>query len=230
MLSIEPTNKYKIILIGDTNVGKTNFLHRFSQNIFDENLQKTVGIQLTKKTLLINNKVIEMNILDTGGDPKSRPITNFYLQGAIGYFLFYDITNLLTYNSLPRYLEEIRQFSDKNSIIMIIGTKCDMKNERVIFALDAYEFARREKLTFFETSSKLGINISEIFSNFLYQVEKCQKLRNTIEDDRPKAFKTKVFDYFFFLKDKIQRKSDQIQTSISVPDAVDDDADLENPA
>lgn len=135
---------FKIVLIGDSAVGKSQLLSRFARNEFSLDSKATIGVEFQTRTLMIDHKTVKAQIWDTAGQERYRAVTSAYYRGAVGAMLVYDITKRQTFDHLSRWLEELRGHADSNIIIMLIGNKCDLGNLRAVPIDDAKEFAQRE--------------------------------------------------------------------------------------
>ncbi|KAK1386659.1 RAB GTPase-like [Heracleum sosnowskyi] len=161
---------FKIVLIGDSAVGKSQLLARFSRNEFSLDSKATIGVEFQTKTLLVDNKTVKAQIWDTAGQERYRAVTSAYYRGAVGAMLVYDITKRQTFDHMARWLEELRSHADKNIIIMLIGNKSDLKSLRAVPTEDAQEFAERENLYFMETSALEATNVESAFLNALKEI------------------------------------------------------------
>ena len=161
---------FKIVLIGDSAVGKSQLLARFARNEFSIDSKATIGVEFQTKTLLINDKTVKAQIWDTAGQERYRAVTSAYYRGAVGAMLVYDITKRQTFDHMARWLEELRAHADKNIVIMLIGNKCDLGSLRAVPTEDAQEFAERENLYFMETSALEATNVESAFLNALKEI------------------------------------------------------------
>ena len=163
---------YKIIIIGDTAVGKSNILTRYSKNEFSENTRSTVGVELGVKFIKVKGINTKIQIWDTAGQERYRSITSSYYKGSHGCFIVYDITNESSFNNVEKWYEHVQKEAGKNISIILVGNKCDLENERKITKEKGQEKAKNLKCAFFETSALSGVNISEIFeelTNNIYE-------------------------------------------------------------
>ena len=163
---------YKIIIIGDTAVGKSNILTRYSKNEFSENTRSTVGVELGVKFIKVKGINTKIQIWDTAGQERYRSITSSYYKGSHGCFIVYDITNESSFNNVEKWYEYLQKEAGKNISIILVGNKCDLENERKIKKEKGQEKAKNLKCAFFETSALSGVNISEIFeelTNNIYE-------------------------------------------------------------
>ena len=163
---------YKIVIIGDTNVGKSNILSRYLTNEFTSNTKSTVGVELGIKFLKIKNTSTKIQIWDTAGQERYQAITSSYFRGSDGCFIVYDITNETSFNNIEKWFDKIHEENDKEIPVIIVGNKCDLENERKISTEKAKEKAQNLKCAFYETSALKAINIEQIF----------EELVNTIYD------------------------------------------------
>ena len=160
----------KIILVGDSGVGKTNILSRFARNLFNPNSKATIGVEFATKTLEINGKVVKAQIWDTAGQERYRAITNNYYKGTKGALMLYDITSSISFESTPRWLKELRDNTDVDLPIMLIGNKCDLEDQRSVSTNEAVQFAEKEGFSFMETSAADGKNVDEAFTALIKNV------------------------------------------------------------
>ena len=154
---------YKIIIIGDAAVGKSNILTRLTRNEFSENTKSTVGVELGVKFIKVKGVNTKIQIWDTAGQERYRSITSSYYKGSHGCFIVYDITNETSFENVERWYEYVQREAGKNISIILVGNKCDLENERKISKEKGQEKAKNLKCAFFETSALSGVNISQIF-------------------------------------------------------------------
>ena len=156
---------YKVLLLGDTNVGKTCFLFKYTDNIFHENHIATIGLDYrVKKIKLKNGKEISLQIWDTAGQDRFRAITKNYYKGAHGIVLIYDITNNQTFENVSKWVNQIHEEVSLNVVIFLAGNKIDLEEKREISYEIGEKLAKELGCTFFEASAKTGVNIDEIFN------------------------------------------------------------------
>ncbi|KAI7748405.1 hypothetical protein M8C21_008159 [Ambrosia artemisiifolia] len=168
---------FKVVLIGDSSVGKTQLLARFTKNEFRVDSKATIGVEFQTQTLVIDQKTVKAQIWDTAGQERYRAVTSAYYRGALGAMLVYDMTKRQTFEHMTRWLEELRGHADKNIVIMLIGNKCDLASLRAVPVEDAQEFAERENLCFMETSALESTNVESAFLTALTEIYKitCKK-------------------------------------------------------
>ncbi|CAI9782773.1 unnamed protein product [Fraxinus pennsylvanica] len=161
---------FKIVLIGDSAVGKSQLLARFARNEFNLESKATIGVEFQTKTLVIDNKTVKAQIWDTAGQERYRAVTSAYYRGAVGAMLVYDMTKRQSFDHIARWLEELRGHADKNIVIMLIGNKCDLGTLQAVPTEDAQEFAERENLYFMETSALEKTNVESAFMTILTEI------------------------------------------------------------
>jgi Ras-related protein Rab-1A len=154
---------FKILLIGNSNVGKSSLFIRFVDNEWKENFIPTIGVDFKIKSIKIDNKTIKLQIWDTAGQERFKSILSSYYKGANGILLLYDITNINSFKNLSSWLIEIEKNSTKNVKKILIGNKCDLNELRKISTNQGKEFADTYNMKFIETSAKNNININECF-------------------------------------------------------------------
>merc|ERR1712032_667118 len=145
---------FKLLLIGDSGVGKTCILFRFSDDAFNTTFISTIGIDFKIKTIDINGKRVKLQIWDTAGQERFHTITTSYYRGANGIMLVYDITNAKSFDNIHNWLRNIEQHASEDVEKMLLGNKCDMEDKRVIPKQRGEMLAREHGIKFFETSAK----------------------------------------------------------------------------
>jgi len=161
---------FKVVLIGDSGVGKSNLLSRFTRNEFNLESKSTIGVEFATRTVQTDGKVIKSQIWDTAGQERYRAITSAYYRGAVGALLVYDISKRITYENVPRWLKELRDHADENIVIMLVGNKRDLRHMRAVTTDEAKEFAEQNKLFFIETSALDSTNVEAAFKRILSEI------------------------------------------------------------
>ncbi|KAH7519446.1 hypothetical protein FEM48_Zijuj08G0037000 [Ziziphus jujuba var. spinosa] len=161
---------YKVVVIGDSAVGKTQILSRFAKNEFCLDSKSTIGVEFQTRTVTIKGKVIKAQIWDTAGQERYRAVTSAYYRGALGAMLVYDITKRQTFDHVARWVEELRAHADNSIVIMLIGNKADLVDLRAVPTEDALEFAEDQGLFFSETSALNGDNVDTAFFKILEEI------------------------------------------------------------
>ncbi|KJH45654.1 Ras family protein [Dictyocaulus viviparus] len=151
---------FKLLLIGDSGVGKTCILYRFSDDAFNTTFISTIGIDFKIKTIELRGKKIKLQIWDTAGQERFHTITTSYYRGAMGIMLVYDITNAKSFDNIAKWLRNIDEHASEDVVKMILGNKCDMTERRVVSRERGKRLPRTMAL---ETSAKANIHIDTAF-------------------------------------------------------------------
>lgn len=151
---------FSVVLIGDSGVGKSNLLSRFTRNEFNLESKSTIGVEFATRSIQVDNKTIKAQIWDTAGQERYRAITSAYYRGAVGALLVYDIAKHLTYENVERWLRELRDHADQNIVIMLVGNKSDLRHLRAVPTDEARAFAGKcLQCTTFTSSGALMCNL-----------------------------------------------------------------------
>ena len=175
--------KVQLLIIGDSTVGKTSILSRFTNGTFDSNYLATVGLDNFTKDDIIDNKTIRIKIWDTAGQERYRSLTKGFFRNADGIMLVYDVTNSDTYDNLKFWLQSIKNnmSADMGEIpIIIIGNKIDCTEEREVNFQEAENFWKEQGFSYFETSAKTGEDIDETIK---FLVKKVIDIKAGIKDN-----------------------------------------------
>ena len=159
---------YKILLLGDSSVGKTCFLMRYTDNTFQEIHMSTIGLDYKLKNVqLEDGKFVKIQIWDTAGQDRFRSITKNYYKGAHGIILLYDITDRKSYDNVKTWVEQIREEVSEKVSIILVGNKIDDVEGRKVKTEEGEKLAKEIGLSFFECSAKTGENIDLIFNELV---------------------------------------------------------------
>lgn len=161
---------FKIVLIGDSGVGKSNLLSRFTRNEFSLESKSTIGVEFATKSIQVDGKVIKAQVWDTAGQERYRAITSAYYRGAVGALLVYDIAKHVTYENVERWLTELRDHADQNIVIMLVGNKSDLRHLRAVPVEEAKAFAEKNNLSFTEASALDSTNVETAFQQILTEI------------------------------------------------------------
>ncbi|KAL1823597.1 hypothetical protein ACET3Z_010375 [Daucus carota] len=161
---------FKAVLIGDSAVGKSNILSRISRNEFQLDSKPTIGVEFAYRNVKVGDKLIKAQIWDTAGQERFRAITSSYYRGALGALLVYDITRKNTFESLKKWLHELREFGNPDMVIVLVGNKSDLSDSRQVVVEDGQTLAQLEGLCFMETSAKENINVEEAFLSMINRI------------------------------------------------------------
>ncbi|XP_061520434.1 ras-related protein Rab-25-like [Phycodurus eques] len=163
---------FKVVLIGESGVGKSNLLTRFTKNEFNRDSRTTIGVEFSTRTVQLDNCTIKMQVWDTAGLERYRAITSAYYRGAVGALLVYDISKHLTYESAERWLKELYDHADPHIVVMLVGNKRDLDNLRTVPAEEARTFAESKGLLFMETSALDSTNVEAAFIDVLTEIHR----------------------------------------------------------
>ncbi|XP_023316863.1 ras-related protein Rab-37 isoform X4 [Trichogramma pretiosum] len=154
----------KVMLLGDSGVGKTCLLTRFRDGKFlSGNYITTVGIDFRNKMILVDDSQVKLQIWDTAGQERFRSVTHAYYRDAHALLLLYDVTNKQSFDNIRAWLGEIREYAQDDVVIMLLGNKCDCGSDRVVRKEDGQRLASEYKVPFMETSAKTGLNVELAF-------------------------------------------------------------------
>ncbi|MQM23888.1 hypothetical protein Taro_056958 [Colocasia esculenta] len=193
---------FKIVLIGDSGVGKSNLLSRFTRNEFCLESKSTIGVEFATRTIqalhppsplslfhcmCVEGKIIKAQIWDTAGQERYRAITSAYYRGAFGALLVYDVTKPTTFENVSRWLKELRDHADANIVIMLIGNKTDLEQLRAVASEDAQSYAEKEGLSFIETSALDATNVEKAFQMILAEIYRMVSKKTLSSSEDPAA-------------------------------------------
>jgi Ras-related protein Rab-11A len=162
----------KIVLIGETAVGKTNLLLRYTDNKYDFSQRPTIGMDFVSKDVTLEGKKIKIQFWDTAGQEKYKSIANSYFKISNGIVLVYDVTRRETFEKLGRWLDDIHSNSQSEIRILLVGNKVDLTDQRQVPTEEGKEFARANGLFFWETSGKTNQD-NCVFRAFDLILEEC---------------------------------------------------------
>ena len=176
MSSQEYDYLFKLLLIGNSSVGKSSLLFRFVENVWDDNFVPTIGVDFVSyiynnssinlqklKTLEVNGKKVKLQIWDTAGQERFKNITASYYRGGHGVLIVYDITDRESFENLNSWLIEIEKNANKNVYKLLIGNKCDLEDKRKVTFQEGKDFAESNGMKFMETSAKTASKVQEAF-------------------------------------------------------------------
>ena len=157
-------SNYKIVVIGDINVGKTSILTRFRYGTFEKEYSPTLGIDFFTKNLFYEDKTIRLNLWDTAGQERFRALIPSYLKNAHCIIIVYDITNKESFNSLNHWLNDAKENTIEGTIFVICGNKIDLKEKRVVKIDEINEYIKKNDLIYVECSAQNGEGIKDLFN------------------------------------------------------------------
>jgi len=176
---------FKVVLIGDSGVGKSNLLSRFTRNEFNLESKSTIGVEFATRSISVDGKTVKAQIWDTAGQERYRAITSAYYRGAVGALLVYDIAKHATYVNVTRWLKELRDHADTNIVIMLVGNKSDLKHLRAVPTEEAKAFSTENGLSFIETSALDASNVESAFQTILSDIYRIVSSKSLAQDADP---------------------------------------------
>ncbi len=180
----------KLIVVGDSGVGKSSLLLRFADDIFYESFLTTIGVDFKIRTMKYKDKVVKCQIWDTAGQERFRSITATYYNGAHGVMVVYDVTDESSFQRIPQWLNELRLYIKENTVLILVGNKCDMEHRRLVTTEQGQALAKEFKFdAFMETSAKENDRVNLCFSTLVQKVVDngsfLQNNMNTNNDVKP---------------------------------------------
>jgi len=176
---------FKIVLIGDSAVGKSNLLARFTKGTFNADSKSTIGVEFATKNVVVDGKTIKAQIWDTAGQERYRAITSAYYRGAVGALVVFDITSQQSYDNVERWLAELKDHADQNIKVMLVGNKSDLTHLRAVTSDISTRYARKNELSFLETSALNANNVDTAFIQLITEIY--QTLHKKIDTEEKPA-------------------------------------------
>ncbi|XP_059836137.1 ras-related protein Rab-13 [Hypanus sabinus] len=161
---------FKLLLIGDSGVGKTCLIIRFADDNFNSTYISTIGIDFKIKTIDVGGKKIKLQVWDTAGQERFKTITTAYYRGAMGIILVYDITDEKSFENIQNWMKSIKENASATVERMLLGNKCDMEGKRKVPKDKAEKLAKDHGIRFFETSAKSSLNVEEAFQTLAQDI------------------------------------------------------------
>merc|ERR1712001_762460 len=162
---------FKLLLIGDSGVGKSCLLLRFADDTYTESYISTIGVDFKIRTIELDGKTIKLQIWDTAGQERFRTITSSYYRGAHGIIVVYDVTDQESFNNVKQWLQEIDRYACENVNKLLVGNKCDLTNKKVVDYTSAKEYADQPGIPFLETSAKNATNVEQAFMTMAAEIK-----------------------------------------------------------
>ena len=191
---------FKLLLIGNSSVGKSSLLFRFVENVWDDNFVPTIGVDFVilffiiffyflqkLKTLEVNGKKVKLQIWDTAGQERFKNITASYYRGGNGVLVVYDITDRDSFENLNSWLIEIEKNANKNVYKLLIGNKCDLEDKRKVTYQEGKDFATSNGMQFIETSAKADTKVKEAFELLTQEIIKASITKDKVMEKREKT-------------------------------------------
>ena len=175
---------FKVLLIGNSDVGKSSLILRYVDQIWNDVFVPTIGVDFKVKSLQIDNKRVKMQIWDTAGQERFRNVISSYFKGAHGILLIYDITARDSFKELENWLGEVERNATPQVLKILIGNKCDLEEKRQITKDEGEAFAIRNGMQFIETSAKINTNVNEAFEALAKIMVESSNKRNVIKPEK----------------------------------------------
>ncbi|KRX00474.1 P-loop containing nucleoside triphosphate hydrolase [Pseudocohnilembus persalinus] len=188
--------QYKIILLGNSHVGKSSILTRFTKDEFHTVTTSTQGQEFASKNVEVEGKIIKAQIWDTAGQEKFQAMANIFYKGAVGALITYDITDRESFEKIDKWYQELKTYSEKNFIvIMLVGNKSDMNDKRQVSKDEGVKWAEQNKMGFFETSAKDGSNIEFTFQKLIEQIYGLMVKKSQISEVPQQGMQSVIIDH-----------------------------------
>jgi len=162
---------FKLLLIGDSGVGKSCLLLRFADDTYTESYISTIGVDFKIRTLELDGKTVKLQIWDTAGQERFRTITSSYYRGAHGIIVVYDVTDQESFNNVKQWMNEIDRYANEKVNKMLVGNKCDLTSKKVVNTDDAKSYAETLGIPFLETSAKDSTNVEQAFITMAAEIK-----------------------------------------------------------
>ncbi|KAL4450834.1 hypothetical protein ABPG74_011676 [Tetrahymena malaccensis] len=198
---------FKIVLIGDSGVGKSNLLSRFTKDEFNQDQKTTIGVEFATRSIMADNKLIKAQIWDTAGQERYVAITSAYYRGAVGALLIYDITKHSSFINIQKWLDEIRDHAEPHIVVMLVGNKSDLKHLRQVRQEDATAFAEKNNIAFIETSALDASNVELTFQRIITEIYQLLNKRSMVPENNESQVSNKKGESL--KSNKLQTKMNQ---------------------
>ncbi|KAF6981734.1 hypothetical protein CFC21_000192 [Triticum aestivum] len=181
MSSSEYDYLFKLLLIGDSSVGKSCLLLRFADDAYVDTYISTIGVDFKIRTVELDGKSVKLQIWDTAGQERFRTITSSYYRGAHGIIIVYDVTDRESFNNVKQWLSEIDRYASDSVCKLLVGNKCDLVDSKVVDTEEAKAFAESLGMNFLETSAKEAINVETAFLTMSSEIKNKMASQPTAE-------------------------------------------------
>ena len=162
---------FKLLLIGDSGVGKSCLLLRFADDTYTESYISTIGVDFKIRTIELDGKTIKLQVWDTAGQERFRTITSSYYRGAHGIIVVFDVTDQESFNNVKQWLQEIDRYASENVDKLLVGNKCDLTDKKVIEYTSAKAYADQLGISFLETSAKNATSVEQAFMTMAAEIK-----------------------------------------------------------
>ncbi len=174
MMNEEREYVFKITLLGDAAVGKTSLINQFVENTFQEDYKPTLGANIIRKDVILEelNAKVRLIVWDLAGQEKYNVVRSLYYQGCVGALLVYDVTRIVTFESIvSKWLNDFKKYVKREGVYLLLGNKSDLNEQRVVQTSDGTKLAEKINASkFIETSAKFGENVNNAFKTLVYQI------------------------------------------------------------
>ena len=181
---------FKVLLLGNSDVGKSSLILRYVDGTWSNTFIPTIGVDFKVKTIEVDNKKIKMQIWDTAGQERFRTVIASYFKGSHGVLLIYDVTNKTSFKQLESWLEIIENNASEDILKILIGNKIDLEEDREVTKEEGQSFANMHNIQFMETSAKMNTNVNEAFealAKIMMEYNVNQKVKATKNDKTVKV-------------------------------------------
>ncbi|KAI8901076.1 small GTP-binding protein [Globomyces pollinis-pini] len=178
---------FKLLLIGDSGVGKSCLLLRFADDTYTESYISTIGVDFRIRTIELEGKTVKLQIWDTAGQERFRTITSSYYRGAHGIIVVYDVTDQETFNNVKQWLQEIDRYASEGVNKLLVGNKSDLVEKKVVEFSAANDFATQLGISFLETSAKNATNVEQAFMTMAKQIKDRMGTTTSAQPSKDKA-------------------------------------------
>ncbi|KAI8973874.1 GTP-binding protein ypt1 [Pilobolus umbonatus] len=176
---------FKLLLIGDSGVGKSCLLLRFADDTYTESYISTIGVDFKIRTIELEGKTVKLQIWDTAGQERFRTITSSYYRGAHGIIVVYDVTDEDSFNNVKQWLQEIDRYAAEGVNKLLVGNKSDLVDKKVVSTEQAKEFAESLNIPLLETSAKDATNVEQAFLTMAKQIK--DRMGSTMQQQQAKS-------------------------------------------
>ncbi|KAL1426330.1 hypothetical protein MTO96_003344 [Rhipicephalus appendiculatus] len=176
-MAVDFTAIFKILVLGDSNVGKTCIVHRFCDERFYDTYISTIGIDFKQKIINLDGVPVKLQIWDTAGQERFRTLTTAYYRGAMGILIMYDVTNMDSFNHLSYWFRNIEENASPEVVKVLVGNKCDATHARQVEKDRGEKMAESFEIPFFECSCKQNVNIQEAFVTLARKIREQREQR-----------------------------------------------------
>jgi Ras-related protein Rab-18 len=173
---------FKILIIGDSSVGKTSILNSFTDGSFDQHTKNTIGVDLKIKNMTVKDKDTRLVIWDSAGQERFRTLTSGFYRGGHGILMVYDMTSRESFDNLKYWMKEIIQYSTNDPVIILISNKSDLKEKRTVSSMEGLSYAREQGAMYIEASAKTNQGVKQAFDELLQKIIDIPSLCYQVEE------------------------------------------------